>query len=143
VLTLSYAGMIVQLWRDNLWNRDDIAWLGAIRRVLANEEEGVPEIGRFNAGQKAVFWSMALRVPTLFVTGLVIWEAYLASCTTVEQRRIAVLIHSAAAVSTIVIWIVHVYAVIWVRGSVRALTQGYVSPAGHGDITASGCAGSR
>jgi formate dehydrogenase subunit gamma len=127
VLALSYAGMIVQFWRDNLWNRDDIAWLGAIRRVLGNEEEGVPEIGRFNAGQKAVFWSMALLVPVLLVTGLVIWEAYFASYTTVGQRRIAVLIHSAAAVFAIVIWIVHVYAAIWVRGSVRAMTQGYVT----------------
>ena len=36
-----------------------------------NEEEGVPEVGRFNAGQKFVFWSMALLVPVLFVTGLV------------------------------------------------------------------------
>src|SRR5215510_4484237 len=45
VLMLSYAGMIVQFWRDNAWNRDDVAWLRAIRCVLSNEEEGVPEIG--------------------------------------------------------------------------------------------------
>jgi formate dehydrogenase subunit gamma len=127
VLTLSYGGIIAQFWRDNLWNRDDIAWLGAIQRVLRNEVEGVPEIGRFNSGQKAVFWSMTLLIPALFASGLVIWEVYFASYTTVEQRRVAVLIHSAAAVSAIVIWIVHVYAAIWVRRSVRAMTQGYVS----------------
>lgn len=34
VLLVSYAGLIVQFWRDNLWNRDDIAWLRAFRRVL-------------------------------------------------------------------------------------------------------------
>lgn len=127
VLTLSYAGMIAQFWRDNIWKRDDIIWLGAIRRVIANEAEGVPEIGRFNAGQKAVFWSMMLLVPTLFITGLVIWQAYFSSYLTVEQRRIAVLLHSAAAVSSIIIWIVHVYAAFWIVGSVRAMTQGYVS----------------
>ena len=76
VLLVSYAGLIVQFWRDNLWNRDDIAWMRAIGRVLRNEEEGVPEVGRFNAGQKFVFWSMALLVPVLFVTGIVIWEVY-------------------------------------------------------------------
>ena len=76
VLLVSYAGLIVQFWRDNFWNRDDIAWMGAIVRVLRNEEEGVPEVGRFNAGQKFVFWSMALLVPVLFLTGLVIWEVY-------------------------------------------------------------------
>ena len=54
-----------------------------------NEEEGVPEVARFNAGQKFVFWSMALLVPALFFTGLVIWEVYFSSYTTIEQQRIA------------------------------------------------------
>ena len=82
VLLVSYAGLIVQFWRDNFWNRDDVAWMGAIVRVLRNEEEGVPEVGRFNAGQKFVFWSMALLVPALFLTGLVIWEYYFGEATT-------------------------------------------------------------
>src|SRR5271167_1288287 len=51
ILLVSYSGLIVQFWRDNFPNRDDIAWTGAIGRVLANDEEGVPEVGRFNAGQ--------------------------------------------------------------------------------------------
>ena len=46
----------------------------------------------------------------------------------IEQQRIAVLIHSLAAVAAIIVWIIHVYAAIWVRGSVRAMTQGYVTP---------------
>jgi formate dehydrogenase subunit gamma len=52
-LLVSYSGLIVQFWRDNLWSRDDIAWMAAIDRVLVNEEEGVPEVARFNAGQKS------------------------------------------------------------------------------------------
>src|SRR6201998_4554410 len=76
VLLVSYAGLIVQFWRDNLWSWDDIAWMKEIQHVLVNEEEGVPEVARFNAGQKFVFWSMALQVPVLFVTGLMIWEVY-------------------------------------------------------------------
>jgi len=128
VLLVSYAGMIVQFWRDNGWNRDDVAWMRAIDRVLVNDEEGVPEIGRFNAGQKAVFWSMALLVPVLFLTGIVIWEVYFSAYTTIEQRRIAVLIHCLAATAAIIIWIIHVYAAIWVRGSVRSMTRGYVTP---------------
>jgi formate dehydrogenase subunit gamma len=128
VLTVSYAGLIVQFWRDNLWNRDDIAWLRAGDRVLRNEEEGVPEVARFNAGQKFVFWAMALLVPALFITGIVTWEVYFSPYTTIEQQRIAVLIHSLAAIAAIIIWIIHVYAAIWVRGSVRAMTQGYVTP---------------
>jgi formate dehydrogenase subunit gamma len=128
VLAVSYAGLIVQFWRDNMWNWDDVAWMRAIGRVLENEEEGVPEIGRFNAGQKFVFWSMALLVPALLASGLVIWEVYFGTWTTIEQQRIAVLIHSLAAIAAIIVWITHVYAAIWVRGSVRAMTQGYVTP---------------
>jgi formate dehydrogenase subunit gamma len=128
VLLVSYLGLIVQFWRDNLWNRDDIAWMKAIDRVIANQEEGVPEVGRFNAGQKFVFWSMALLVPVLFFTGLIIWEVYFGSDTSIEVQRTAVLIHSAAAIAAILVWIIHVYAAIWVSGSVRAMTQGYVTP---------------
>jgi formate dehydrogenase subunit gamma len=128
ILLVSYAGLIVQFWRDNMWSRDDIAWMGAIRQVLANEEEGVPEVARFNAGQKFVFWSMALLVPVLFVTGIVIWESYFSTYTSIEQQRVAVLIHSLSAIAAIIVWITHVYAAIWVRGSVRAMTRGYVTP---------------
>ena len=95
---------------------------------LRNEEEGVPEVGRFNAGQKFVFWSMALLVPALFLTGLVIWEAYFGEATSIETQRAAALIHSYAAIAAIIIWITHVYAAIWVRGSMRGMTQGYVTP---------------
>ena len=128
VLLISYTGLIVQFWRDNFWNRDDIAWLRSFGRVLANEEEGLPELGRFNAGQKFVYWSMALLVPGLFVTGIVIWEAYFSSYTTIETQRVALLIHSLAAAAAILVWITHVYAAIWVRGSVRGMTRGWVTP---------------
>src|SRR5215470_11282852 len=40
-LLISYVGLIVQFWRDNLWTRDDNAWLRAGPKVVANVEEGV------------------------------------------------------------------------------------------------------
>lgn len=128
VLAVSYLGLIVQFWRDNMWSRDDLAWMKAIGRVLVNDEEGVPEVARFNAGQKFVFWSMALLVPVLLITGILIWDVYFSTFSSIEAQRIAVFIHGMAAAAAIIIWIVHVYAAIWVRGSVRAMTQGYVTP---------------
>jgi formate dehydrogenase subunit gamma len=71
---------------------------------------------------------MTLLVPVLFFTGLMIWDVYFSSYTTIEQQRVAVLIHSLAAIAAIVIWIIHVYAAIWVRGSMQAMTRGYVTP---------------
>ena len=128
VLFVSYSGLIIQFWRDEMWTRDDLAWVKAIDRVLVNEEEGVPEVPRFNAGQKFVFWAMALLVPVLFFSGLVIWEIYIFPYTTIEQQRIALLIHSLAAIGAIIVWITHVYAGLWIRGSMRAMTQGWVTP---------------
>ena len=53
---------------------------------------------------------------------------YFGEATTIETQRAAALIHSYAAIAAIIIWITHVYAAIWVRGSMRGMTQGYVTP---------------
>jgi len=118
----------VQFWRDELFTRDDFRWSLAIGKVILNEDKGVPDVARFNAGQKMVFWSMAFLVPVLFFSGLVIWEIYFSSYTTIEQQRVALLIHSLCAIGAILVWIVHVYSGIWIRGSVRAMSHGYVTP---------------
>jgi formate dehydrogenase subunit gamma len=128
VLVASYAGLVAQFWRDNFWTPDDEAWVRKFDRVLVNDEEHVPEVGRFNAGQKFVFWGMALLIPVLLFTGLVIWEVYFGALTPIVVQRFAVLIHSLAAIAAIIVWIVHVYAGIWVRGSMRAMTEGWVTP---------------
>jgi formate dehydrogenase subunit gamma len=128
VLMLSYLGMIVQFWRANLVNKDDLAWIKSFGSVVTNDEEHSAPVGRNNAGQKFVFWSMTLLIPTLFFTGLVIWEVYFGSATSIPVQRAALLIHSLAAIAAILVWITHVYAGIWVRNSVRSMTQGYVTP---------------
>ena len=128
VLLVSYLGLIVQFWRENLLNRDDAAWMKSIDAVIVNDEEHTPPVGRNNAGQKLVFWSMTLLIPVLFFSGLTLWEVYFGSATSIPVQRAAALIHSLAALAAIIIWIVHVYAAIWVRHSVRAMTQGYVTP---------------
>ncbi len=128
VLTVSYLGLIVQFWRENLWNRDDAEWMKSVREVVVNDEKHTPPVGRNNAGQKLVFWSMTLLVPVLFFSGLTIWELYFGAATSIPTQRAAALIHSLAALAAIIIWIVHVYAAIWVRHSIRAMTQGYVTP---------------
>jgi formate dehydrogenase subunit gamma len=41
------------------------------------------------------------------------WDQYFFDLTTIEQKRLAVLVHSLAAIVIICVWIVHVYAAIW------------------------------
>ena len=127
VLFFSFAGLFLRFWKANLWRREDGTWLAKIRDVLAAHEEGLPEVGKYNAGQKMVFWSMSLLILVLITSGIVIWDEYFYQYTTIEQKRIAVLVHSMAAIVAICVWIVHVYAAIWVRGTIRAMTRGSVT----------------
>jgi formate dehydrogenase subunit gamma len=84
-------------------------------------------VGKYNAGQKLVFWLMSILIIILIGSGLVLWDQYFFSYTTIEQKRIAALVHSLAAIVIICVWIVHVYAAIWVRGTIRAMTRGSVT----------------
>ncbi len=127
LLLVSFTGLFLRFWRHNLWERDDTTWMGRLGDVMADREENLPEVGRYNAGQKIVFWSMTLLIITLFCSGIVMWDAYFRDYTTIDQKRWAVLLHAAAAAVIIGIWIVHVYAAIWVKGSVRAMTRGSVT----------------
>jgi formate dehydrogenase subunit gamma len=127
VLFFSFFGLFIRFWRANLWKRDDVTWLVQLPDVLADREEKLPEVGKYNAGQKAVFWLMSILIVVLISTGFVIWDQYFAGFTTIEQNRIAVLVHATAAVVIICVWIVHVYAAIWVRGTIGAMTRGQVT----------------
>ncbi len=127
VLFLSFLGLFFRFFRLNLWEHTDNVWLGRLRDVLAGDENKLPEVGKYNAGQKMVFWSMSLLILVLITSGVVIWDQYFSSYFTIEQKRIAVLIHSITAIVAICVWIVHVYAAIWVRGTISAMTRGQVT----------------
>lgn len=127
VLFFGFLGLFLRFWKANLWKREDGTWMARLRDVLAAHDERLPEVGKYNAGQKMVFWLMSILIIVLITSGLVIWIEYFAQYTTVEQKRAAVLIHSLAAIVMICVWIVHVYAAIWVRGTIRAMLKGSVT----------------
>ncbi|NNM72444.1 formate dehydrogenase subunit gamma [Enterovirga aerilata] len=127
VLMLAWLVMFLRFLPYNLPDRTDIAWLKEGKAILSGDEGNVPEVGRYNAGQKFVFWSFGLLVPALFLTGLVIWDQYFYGWTTIPQKRAAILAHALLAVGMISIWILHAYAAVWVRGTLRAMTRGYVT----------------
>ncbi|HUL88227.1 MAG TPA: formate dehydrogenase subunit gamma [Pseudolabrys sp.] len=128
VLFFGFCGLFLRFWRLNLWEHTDNVWLAKIRDVLSpNHEENLPEVGKYNAGQKLVFWSMSALIIVLITSGIVIWDQYFGPYFSIEQRRIAVLVHAGAAVIAICVWITHVYAAIWVRGTISAMTRGRVT----------------
>jgi formate dehydrogenase subunit gamma len=127
LLFFSFFGLFLRFWKANLWRREDGTWLARIRDVLTAHEENIPEVGKYNAGQKFVFWSMSILIIILISSGMVIWDQYFFEYTTVDQKRIAMLVHSIGAIVIIGVWIIHFYSAIWVRGTIPAMIRGSVT----------------
>lgn len=127
VLVASFMILFLQLWRLNIMRREDIVWAQNIGDVLTGHEERLPELGKYNLGQKMVFWGMFWLILALIVSGIMIWQQYFGTLVSIPVRRIAMLVHSLAAVAIILVFIVHVYAAIWTRGTIRAMTRGTVT----------------
>jgi len=124
---LSFGGMYLRLARDNVWSADDRLWLAGIGALLAGRKSGPLPAGRYNAGQKILFWWMAISLALLLVTGLLFWRPYFAGYFPIGLVRLATLVHSLTAVGLILGIIGHIYAAIWVKGTTRAMTRGLVS----------------
>src|SRR5208282_1318338 len=117
VLFVSFAGLFLRFWNANLWKAEDGTWLARLRDVITAQQDKLPDVGKYNAGQKIVFWAMSILIVVLILSGLASWDEYFSQYTTVEQKQIAILIHDIAAIAIICVWIVHLYAAIWVRGT--------------------------
>lgn len=127
LMVIGFVGMFFRLWRDNLITDADRAWRKEMGRMLKGDKEGLPPVGKYNYGQKMVFWLMTLSLVVLLVTGVMFWRPWFAPYFSIEAMRVAVLLHSASAVVLILTTIMHVYAAIWVKGTIRAMTRGTVS----------------
>ncbi len=127
VLFASFLMLFVRFWRSNLPNIDDLKWSMRIGDVVSNRHDRLPELGKYNAGQKMVFWTQSMLISAMFLTGLIIWDQYFGTYTGVELKRIALLAHSLAALFAITIIFVHIYAGIWIKGTGRAMIRGNVT----------------
>ena len=127
VLFFSFAGLFVRFWKANLPVREDGTWIARIMDVLRDHEERLPELGKYNAGQKFVFWSMSALIIVLIITGIACGTRI--STTLPRSSRSASPCSSTpwppSAPSSVSI--LHVYAGIWVKGSVGAMTSGKVT----------------
>ncbi|HAW63404.1 MAG TPA: formate dehydrogenase subunit gamma, partial [Pseudomonas sp.] len=128
-MSLFFVIQAVRFFGDNLIRRHDVQWMKQIRDVLGNRDERLPPVGKNNAGQKLVYWVFLATVPVLLVTGVVLWRPWVASEMPIWALRWAALIHAVTAFVAILTLIIHIYSAIWVKGSIRAMTRGWVSPA--------------
>jgi formate dehydrogenase subunit gamma len=128
VMAAAFYLLCVKFWRDNYLQRRDWIWLRKINDVVGNREENLPDVGRYNGGQKLLFFTLVVCLIGLLLSGIVIWRVYFAEFFSVGVVRGAALVHAVLAFVLICSIIVHIYAGIWVKGSVRAMTRGWVTP---------------
>ncbi len=126
IFTVFLALMFLAWGRQMRLDAGDRKWLRGAHRYARNDEDGLPEAGKFNAGQKMLFWLQALSTLVLFATGIVLWFPESMS---VGLRLASVVAHSLTAVLSVTLIILHVYmGTAVVPGSFSAMLRGRVSP---------------
>jgi formate dehydrogenase subunit gamma len=125
VFSVALVIFIVMYVRDNLPKAYDVQWMLKFGGMFNREGGEVPS-GKFNAGEKGLFWSLVVVVSTvLVVTG------YILNFPNFDQTRstmqIANIVHLAAALIGIAMACVHLYmGTIGMRGAYQAMRTGYV-----------------
>lgn len=128
VMVAAFYLLSVHFWRDNLMQQRDWIWLRKINDVVGNREENLPDVGRYNAGQKLLFFTLVVCLIGLLLSGILIWRVYFSAFFPIGVIRAGALLHAFLAFVLISAIIVHIYAGIWVKGSIRAMTRGWVTP---------------
>lgn len=129
VMFLFFMVMAARFWQLNRITDADRQWARHMSEILQNKAKNLPEIGKYNLGQKYLFWTLLISIILLLATGIVIWQPWFAPIFPITLIRLAVLIHAFAAFVVILALIVHIYASYWTRGSIRAMTRGTVTAA--------------
>ena len=124
-LLLLFYPYAAQVWRDNRWLPADRAWVANMFRYMRKAYHP-SDTGKYNAGQKLMFWSMVPIIALLFLTGVALWQPWFAPTFPAGIRRVAGLVHASCAFIMFVGVGVHVYAAYWTRGSIRAMVRGTV-----------------
>lgn len=129
LMTALFVYMALGFAPHNRITDADRRWMASIKDVICNRDDKLPEVGKYNAGQKYLFWCLVVCIALLFVSGIIIWQPYFASKMPVTVLRLGVLVHALAGFVATAGIMVHIYAAIWVKGSVGAMTRGTVSKA--------------
>lgn len=121
--------LFVRFVRYNLPEREDLQWFKNLKQVLAGKHDPALNIGKYNAGQKVLFWGIMSMITLLLLSGVVIWRPYFAPLFSIPTIRIGLLVHALVGISLILLIIGHAYLAFWVKGSIRGMVTGYVSRA--------------
>ncbi|MCE1251048.1 MAG: formate dehydrogenase subunit gamma [Comamonadaceae bacterium] len=127
VMALSFVSMFFRFWRLNIIEARDKEWLKNVNKMIDGNDHDMPEQGKYNGGQKVLFWALVLCMVALTCSGVLMWRAWWTP--PIALARLGSLVHAGAAVGMIGLIIMHVYAAIWTRGTIRAMMYGTVTRA--------------
>jgi formate dehydrogenase subunit gamma len=127
VMALSFIAIFFRFRSLNVMTPTDKEWLSRIGEMADGNDHNMPEQGKYNGGQKMMFWALAVCMLLLMVSGIVLWRAWFNL--PVDMVRFGAVIHAGAAAVMIGLIMVHIYAAIWVKGTVRAMWYGTVTRA--------------
>ncbi len=127
VMALAFVSMFFRFWRLNIIEARDKEWLKNVNKMIDGNDHDMPEQGKYNGGQKVLFWALVLCMVALTCSGVLMWRAWWTP--PIALARLGSLVHAGAAVGMIGLIIMHVYAAIWTRGTIRAMMYGTVTRA--------------
>ncbi|MFM7415135.1 MAG: formate dehydrogenase subunit gamma [Alphaproteobacteria bacterium] len=120
--TLGIVIMLLIWVKDNIPNARDIAWFKAGGGLIGNKH---PEAGRFNGGQKMVFWVTVLGGAVVAVSGyLLIFPFFF---TDVAGMQLSHVIHGLLSVLMVAALLAHIYiGSVGMEGAFDAMGTGQV-----------------
>ncbi|AZI87650.1 formate dehydrogenase-N subunit gamma [Kosakonia sp. CCTCC M2018092] len=119
--------MFVRFVHHNIPDKKDLPWLKGIVEVLKGNEHKVADVGKYNAGQKMMFWTIMSMISLLLASGVVIWRPWFAHFFPVALVRWCLLLHATSAIILLLAILVHIYMAFWVKGSITGMIEGRVS----------------
>ena len=128
LFAVSLLIVILTFVKDNLPRQGDMAWLAKGGGLFGGAH--VPS-GRFNAGEKLLFWVGVLVLGVITVgSGLVLNQLIPQIAVTRGNMQVAHMVHGAATVLMMAMFIGHIYmGTIGTRGAYNAMRHGYVDEA--------------
>jgi formate dehydrogenase subunit gamma len=130
VFTVSLVIVFFTFVRDEWPERGDLRWLARAGGAFSKDRDEPPS-GRFNAGEKVIFWAGVMFLGVIVVASGLVMDKLIPN---VDYERstmqVAHMVHSVATIAMMSMFTVHIYlGTIGMRGAYRAMRTGWVDEA--------------
>ena len=123
LFTLGFVPLFLRWVNQMAWTDSDANWVKNFKRYMRYEE--IPDVGKFNAGQKLFFWAAVLGGLVLLLSGVGIWFP---TSFPLWLRYLSYPLHYILFILFGIAIIYHIYISLFaLGGTLRAMTRGTVT----------------